>query len=100
MTPGRLVLVVALIGSAAVVVYGLFLDRIGSTIALTVAGLAVLGITFAIIAIRLGTGSVHTAHEGHGGRSLLKALAGGISAMLASGSLGSAVILGLLARPV
>jgi len=42
MTPGRLALFVALVGAAAVVVYGLFLDRTGSTIALTVAGLAVL----------------------------------------------------------
>ena len=86
MTPGRLVLLVALVGSAAVAVYGLFLDRTGSTIALTVAGLAVLGLTFAIIALRLGAASVHTAREGHGARSLLAALAGGISALLASGT--------------
>lgn len=99
MTPGRLVLALALIGSAAVVVYGLFLDRTGSTIALTVAGLAVLGITFAIIAIRLGAASLRTAHDGHGARSLLSALAGGVSALLASGTLGAAVIFGLLARP-
>jgi hypothetical protein len=98
-TPGRLVLLVALVGSLAVVLYGLFLDRTGSTIALTVAGLAVLGITFAIIAIRLAAASLRTAHEGHGARSLVTALIGGISALFASGSLGSAVILGLLARP-
>lgn len=99
MTPGRLVLLLALVGSAAVVIYGLFLDRSGSTIALTVAGLAVLGITFAIIAIRLAATSMRTAREGHGARSLFSALAGGISALLASGTLGSAVIFGLLARP-
>jgi predicted lipid-binding transport protein (Tim44 family) len=100
MTPGRLVLFVALVGSAAVVVYGLFLDRTGSTIALTVAGMAVLGLTLAIIALRLAAASVNTAREGHGARSLFSALAGGLIALLASGSLGSAVILGLLARPV
>ena len=99
MTPGRLVLLVALLGSSAVVVYGLFLDRTGSTIALTVAGLAVLGITFAIVALRLGAASVRTANDGHGLRALLSALMGGISALLASGTLGAAVILGLLARP-
>lgn len=99
MTPGRLVLLLALLGSAAVVVYGLFLDRTGSTIALTVAGLVVLGLTFAIIAIRLGAASLRTAHDGHGARSLATALVGGISALFASGTLGAAVILGLLARP-
>lgn len=99
MTPWRLVLFVALVGSAAVVVYGLFLDRTGSTIALTVAGLAVLGITLAIIAVRLGAASVQTARHGHGVRSILSALAGGVAALLASGTLGAAVIFGLLARP-
>ncbi len=100
MTPGRLVLLAALLGSSAVVVYGLFLDRTGSTIALTVAGLAVLGITFAIVALRLGAASVRTANDGHGARALFSALMGGISALLASGTLGAAVVLGLLARPI
>ena len=41
----RVILLLALIGSAAVVFYGLFMDRTGQAIALTVAGLIVLGVT-------------------------------------------------------
>lgn len=80
--------------------YGLFLDRSGSTIAFTVAGLAVLGVTLVIIAIRLAVASVRAGAAGRGGVSVGSALLGGICALLASGSLGAAVIFGLLARPL
>jgi len=99
-TPARLVLFLALVGSAAVVVYGLFLDRTGSTIAFTVAGLAVLGVTLALISFRLAVGSVRAGSAGRGAVSVGSALLGGVCALLASGSLSAAVIFGLLARPL
>ncbi|MBA2570906.1 MAG: hypothetical protein H0V04_06990 [Chloroflexi bacterium] len=100
MTPGRVFLAVALLGSAAVVIYGLFVDRSGGTIILTVVGLAILGITFAIIAVRLAAASVRAGQEGRGGRAVGSAFLGGLFALAASGSLGGAMILGLLARPI
>lgn len=100
MTPARVVLFLALVGSGGVVLYGLFLDRSGSTIAFTVAGLAVLGLALAIISIRLAIGAVRAGSAGRGGVSVGSALLGGICALLASGSLSAAVIFGLLARPL
>jgi hypothetical protein len=98
-TPARFVAAIALVGSLAVVAYGLFVDRSGSTIAFTVAGLAVLGVTFVFLALRLAAVSVTAGRDGRGGRAVGSAVLGGISAVLASGALSSAVILGLLARP-
>lgn len=99
MTPGRAFLVVALLGSAAVGIYGLFIDRTGRTIAFTVAGLAILGVTLAIVSLQLARASVSAGQRGRGGRAIGAALLGGLCAFAASGSLGTAVVLGLLARP-
>ena len=98
MTPGRLVLAVALVGSALVAAYGLFLDRSGGSIVLTVVGLAILGIALAVISVLLARASVRAGWAGRGGRSVGAALLGGICALMASGSLGAAVVFGLLSR--
>jgi hypothetical protein len=99
-TPGRIALAVALVGSAAVVFYGLFVDRTGRTIAFTVAGLAVLGVTLAILSLLLAKASVSEGRGGRGGRAVGAAFLGGLCAFAASGSMGAAVVLGLLARPI
>ncbi|MEO6578400.1 MAG: hypothetical protein ABIO99_05830 [Candidatus Limnocylindria bacterium] len=96
MTPGRLVLLVALLGSALVAAYGLFLDRTGGTIIFTVVGLLILGIVLAILAIMFARASMRAGWSGRGGRSVGAALLGGICALMASGSLGAAAIFGLL----
>jgi len=93
----RLVLLVALIGSAAVVFYGLVLDRSGQAIAFTVAGLFVLGVTSAVIAVGCAVGVVNAGREGRGFRALLGGLLGGAFALGAAGSLAFAVIFGVLA---
>ena len=100
MTPGRIVLFIVLIGSAAVAAYGLFFDRTGDSILLTVVGLAILGITLAVIAIRLASYAVKAGWAGRGGRSIGSALLGGLFALAASGTLSAALILGLIIRPV
>lgn len=100
MTPTRAVLALALVGSAAVVVYGLVIDRTGGAIAFTVAGLAVLGVTLVAFAAMLAAAAVRAGRLGRGARAVGAAFLGGLSALAASGSLSAAVILGLLARPV
>jgi hypothetical protein len=94
------VMVVLLIVSGGVAAYGLFFDRSLDSIWLTVAGLALLGLVLGVIAIRLGSEGVRAGWAGRGGRSIGLALLGGLFALAASGSLGAAVILGLVARPI
>jgi hypothetical protein len=93
----RIALLVVLIGSAAVVFYGLVLDRTGQAIAFTVAGLFVLGVTCAVIAIGLAIGAVSAGRDGRGVRAFASAIGGGLFALGASGALAGAVIFGVLA---
>lgn len=96
----RLLLLAALIGSAAVVFYGLVMDRTGQTIAFTVAGLFVLGVTSAVVSVGFAMGAITAGRSGSGIRAFLSAIIGGLFALGASGSLAGAVIFGLLARTV
>ena len=99
MTPVRLVLIVAFIGSAAVAAYSLLIARGAQSIAVTVAALAVLGATMALISLGLAAGSVRAGRDGYGGRAIVGGLFGGLFALGASGAMAAAVIFALLARP-
>jgi hypothetical protein len=90
----RIILLVALVGSAAVVFYGLVMDRTGQAIALTVAGLVVLGVTAAVVSIGLAIGAISTGQDGRGIRALGGAFLGGLFAIGAAGALAGAVIFG------
>jgi hypothetical protein len=90
----RIILFVALLASAAVVIYGLIFDRSGQAIALTVAGLLVLGVTSAVISVGLATQAVGAGQEGRGIRAVAGAFVGGLFALGASASLMLAVVLG------
>jgi hypothetical protein len=90
----RIILFVALLASAAVVIYGLIFDRSGQAIALTVAGLLVLGVTSAVISVGLATQAVGAGQEGRGIRAIAGAFVGGLFALGASASLMLAVVLG------
>jgi hypothetical protein len=95
-TPGRVVLLLALVASLAVAVYAGFVDRETSQIplfgaALAVAGLALVG--FAVVGVRA---SMEAGRRGESGRAFLAALAGGLCALAAAGALGSALVLVLL----
>jgi hypothetical protein len=90
----RIILFVALLASAAVVIYGLVLDRSGQAIALTVAGLLVLGVTSAVISVGLATQAIGAGQEGRGIRAIAGAFVGGLFALGASASLMLAVVLG------
>ena len=99
MTPFRVVLLIALIGSAAVAAYSLLVARGSQSIAITVAALAVLGVTMALLSVTLASGAVRAGRDGYGGRAILGGLFGGLFALGASGALAAAVIFGLLSQP-
>ena len=92
----RVILLVALIGSAAVVFYGLFADRTGQAIALTVAGLIVLGVTAAVISVGLAIGAIGAGQDGRGIRALAGAFVGGLFALGAAASLAGAFVYGYI----
>ena len=90
----RVLLLVALVGSAAVVFYGLFMDRTGQAIALTVAGLIVLGVTSVVISVGLAIGAISAGQDGRGIRGTAGAFLGGLFALGAAASLAGAFIYG------
>jgi hypothetical protein len=92
----RVILLVALVGSAAVVVYGLLFDRSGQAIPFTVAGLLVLGVTAAVISVGLAKGAFSAGNDGRAIRAIGGALLGGMFALGASASLLLAAILGYI----
>ncbi len=96
----RVILLVALVASAAVVVYGLLLDRTGQAIPFTVAGLLVLGVTSAVISVAVARSALGAGNDGRAIRAIVGAFVGGLFALGASASLLAAVILGSIAMSV
>ena len=92
----RIILLLALVGSAAVVFYGLFMDRTGQAIALTVAGLIVLGVTAIVISVGLAIGAISAGQDGRGIRALAGAFLGGLFAIGAAASLAGAFVYGYI----
>ena len=92
----RIILIVALLGSAAVVFYGLVMDRTGQAIALPVAGLFVLGVTCAVISVGLAIGAISAGQDGRGLRAIAGAFVGGLFALAAAGALAAAMVFGYI----
>jgi hypothetical protein len=88
----RIAVVVVLVASGLVVLYGMILDRSGQNIAFTVAGLAVLGLVLAFISAWFLTRALTDARWGRTGGSLLGAAMGGLCAIAAAGCLAAASI--------
>ena len=88
----RIAVVVVMVVSGLVVLYGLILDRTGQNIAFTVAGLAVLGLTFAFTSAWFLSRALKDARWGRTLGSLLGAAAGGLFALGAAGCLAAASI--------
>ena len=88
----RIAVVVVLVASGLVVLYGLILDRSGLNIAFTVAGLAVLGLTLAFISARFLSRALTHARWGRSGGALLGAVMGGLFAIAAAGCLAAASV--------
>ena len=78
------------------VFYGLFADRTGQAIALTVAGLIVLGVTAAVISVGLAIGAIGAGQDGRGIRAMAGAFLGGLFALGAAASLAGAFVYGYI----
>lgn len=88
----RIAVVVVLVASGLVVLYGLILDRSGQNIAFTVAGLAVLGLTLAFVSAWFLSRALTDARWGRSGGALLGAVTGGLFAVAAAGCLAIASV--------
>lgn len=95
-TPVRLLLALAVVGSGLAALYGLFVVR---SLPITVSSLAVLGISSALLGLIAGAASIGLARDGRAGASVLAALLGGMLVMGAAGSLAGALVLALLVGP-
>jgi hypothetical protein len=88
----RIAVVVVLVVSGLVVLYGLILDRSGQNIAFTVAGLAVLGLTLAFISAWFLSRALTDARWGRSSGALTGAIMGGLFAVAAAGCLAIASV--------
>lgn len=100
MTPMRIVLSILAIASGAVVTFALLLDSSPTKLPLLVASLSVFGIVIGILGFGLAGSAARTGEEGRMGRALLIAFVGGLFVLAAAGSLGFAIVLGILAGGV
>jgi hypothetical protein len=96
-TPGVVFLVVALVGSAAFVLYSITV-RDTSQIPLLAAGSAVLGIVFVALAAYGLRSTWQAGVDGRSGQAIGLALGGGIAAIIGAGCLAGAIILFLLSQ--
>jgi hypothetical protein len=95
-TPFGFAATVALAGSLIATLYALFVERTAVQIPVLVSGLAVLGITLLILAVAGATRAISAAEEGRPAAAFFAALLGGLCALAAAGSLGSAVVFALI----
>ena len=96
--PIQIAIAVALVGSAALVIYA-FLKRDSAQIPLLTTAAAIFGIVLIVLALSGAAATYRAAREGRAGRAMVLALAGGIAAMGAAAALAFATILGLLYHP-
>lgn len=97
LTPTRVTLAIALIGSGLFLAYGVF-ARDATQIPMMCAGFGVLGIVFSAFAVAGAIGTYQAGGEGDGGRAFGLALGGGVAALVAAGSFAAAVVLALVWR--
>jgi drug/metabolite transporter (DMT)-like permease len=97
-SPIWIAIVIALIGSLALVIYA-FLKRDASQIPLLATAATIFGIVLVVAAIGGAVATYRAARQGRAGRAVVLALAGGFAAILAAGVLAFATILGLLYHP-
>lgn len=95
-TPFGFAATVALMGSVVATLYALFVERTAAQIPILVSGLAVLGITLVILAVAGAARAVRAAEDGRPAAAFFGALLGGLCALAAAGSLGSAVVFALI----
>ncbi len=97
LTPTRVMLAIALLGSLAFVAYGVVV-RDETQVPMLSAGFGVLGIVFSALALGGALATYGAARDGRGGRAFSMALLGGIAALVAAGCFATAVVLALVWR--
>ncbi len=95
-TPMRIVLLIALVGSFAYLAYALLVVRDTNAIPMLASGAAVLGIVFLALAVAGAKATWEAGRDGAAGQALLLAVGGGIAAMIGFGCFAGAVILALV----
>ena len=96
MTILRVMLVVLMIGAAAIAFYALLVDNSAARLPLLVSALAVGGISAGIFGFSLAGSAVRLGQRGFAGRATLVAFVGGLFVLGAAGALSGAIILGIL----
>lgn len=94
-TPTRVTLVVAVVGSVAFLAYAITV-RDPDQIPMLSAGAVVLGLVFAALGVAGVIATYRAASDGHGGRAFAMAIMGGIAAVVAFACFSGAVILALV----
>jgi hypothetical protein len=97
LTPTRVFLPLALIGSLAYVAYAATV-RDSSQIPALAGGAALLGIVFVALAVAGIVETVRAGRDGRAGRSVVAAVFGGIAGIIALGCFAAAVLLTLVLR--
>jgi MFS family permease len=97
LSPGLIILVVAIILSLGYVFYAVTV-RDPSQIPLLASGAVVLGIVFGAAALYALSAIWRAAGDGRGGRAILLGFVGGGAAMIAAGCVAGAIVLFLLSR--
>ncbi len=95
-TPVRLALAVALVGSGLFNLLAVVIVRDERQIPMLSAGFGVMGIVFAALALGGAIATFRAGSEGRSGRALLLAVAGGVAAVAAAGCFAASVILALV----
>ncbi len=94
-TPTRIILFVAVIGSVGYLVYAITV-RDATQIPMLASGAAVLGIVFSALAIAGVTETMRAARADRPGRSVVAAVFGGVAGILAFGCFAAAAVFALL----
>jgi hypothetical protein len=96
-TPTRVTLVLAVVGSIAYLAYAITV-RDTRQIPLLASGAAVLGLVFLALAVAGGVATVRAGRDAHLLRALVMAIGGGIAGIIAAGAFSFALVLALAYR--
>jgi hypothetical protein len=95
-TPVRVALVIGLLGSLAYIAYAILRVEDDAQIPMVTSGAAVLGLVFAAIAVGAAIRMWRAWQDRFQGQTIVFAIVGGISGMIALGCFAGALILGLV----